>query len=47
MNRARVVCVACDVALNRMVMEWAGFTGWRDAMRRYARRARRLSRLAA
>ena len=34
-NRPRVICRACDVALNRMVLRWAGDGQWRQKMARY------------
>ena len=31
----RPLCSKCDLELNRMVLEWAGFPDWREKMARY------------
>jgi hypothetical protein len=36
----RPVCTNCDLELNRMVLEWAGFPDWEEKYRRYAEEIR-------
>ena len=38
-NLYRPLCAACDVELNRMVLEWVGFPDWREKLARYEREA--------
>ena len=37
-NRYRPLCNACDIALNRMVLEWAGHPDVEKLMAAYARK---------
>lgn len=34
-NVPRVLCLECDIALNAMVLEWAGFKDRAQTMQRY------------
>lgn len=39
-NRARALCPACDVALNRLVLRWVGDKRWKEKVTAYANRVR-------
>lgn len=34
-NMYRPICLACDIALNRLVLEWMGFRNVNSKMKRY------------
>jgi hypothetical protein len=36
----RPLCPACDLELNRMVLEWANIPEWREKLAAYAERVR-------
>jgi hypothetical protein len=36
LNQYRVLCRPCDIALNRLVLEWAGFPDVETMMKRYS-----------
>jgi len=40
-NQFRALCVACDIALNRLVLKWVGFPDWRAKAAAYAEKSRR------
>jgi hypothetical protein len=31
----RPLCVECDIALNEMVLKWAGFSDWEEKIKAY------------
>jgi len=31
----RPLCLACDVALNELVLQWMGFPDWQEKIARY------------
>jgi hypothetical protein len=37
-NRKRRLCPECDIALNRLVLRWAGDKRWREKASAYAKR---------
>lgn len=46
-NRNRVICGACDIALNRLVLRWLGRPGWQAQLSDYADRVHLAMELAA
>jgi hypothetical protein len=37
-NRPRVLCIKCDIALNKLVLRWMRFSRRRDILHRYVAR---------
>ena len=34
-NTYRPICKECDIALNEIVLKWAGFPDWEDKIKQY------------
>lgn len=38
--RCKTLCPECDIALNKLVLRWAGDARWKEKIARYALRVR-------